>query len=234
MKNPDAVRSLLLGYSLVSTLAIVGLVGWQVFGHQPARFEEISVERINVIEADGSRKLVISNAARLPDPVIAGETLERGFDFPGIIVYNEEGDEVGGWGFSGRKVDGKVQAFNSLSFDQYQQDQTLQLVYSDESDYRLVGMRIKDRPDIPAAEHKRRLDEVLAMPEGAERERLLAPLRAPDRLFVGKSGGKSGTWVFDQQGRARIKLMVDDSGNPALEFLDADGNVIQRLPSPGN
>ena len=38
------------------------------------RFTEIDVERINVIEKDGKLRLTISNAARLPDPIIGGKS----------------------------------------------------------------------------------------------------------------------------------------------------------------
>ena len=42
------------------------------------KFEEIAVERINVVEKDGKLRLVIANRARLPDPVIGVKSYRCG------------------------------------------------------------------------------------------------------------------------------------------------------------
>jgi hypothetical protein len=43
------------------------------------RFEEIAVERINIVEKDGSTRLIISNKARSPGPIQRGQP----FGYPG-------------------------------------------------------------------------------------------------------------------------------------------------------
>ena len=51
------------------------------------------------------------------------------------------------------------------------------------------------------------------------------------RLWAGKVADQSAQIVLsDQKGRARIKLSVDASGSPKLEFLDEAGKVISSLP----
>jgi hypothetical protein len=199
-------------------------------GKREASFNELSAERINIVEPDGKLKLVITSAARQPDAKVAGEMLSRDAKTPAILFYNQEGDEVGGLVFSGQKRGGKVDASASLTFDQYQQDQTLQLLYSDENDWRMVGMRIKDRPDIPLAEHSRRMAAVAKLPEGKQREEAMAPLRAPDRVFLGKSGPNAALWLFDTSGNPRLKLSVGKDGEPHMQFLDTAGKVIYGLP----
>jgi hypothetical protein len=37
----------------------------------------------------------------------------------------------------------------------------------------------------------------------------------------------------DKEGRTRIELRVRPDGTPVLQFLDAQGEVIQQLPEPG-
>ena len=34
----------------------------------------------------------------------------------------------------------------------------------------------------------------------------------------------------DANGKARLTLTVDPEGNPRIEFLDAEGKVVSRLP----
>ena len=221
----------LKAYVVISGLVFgVFIVSAFTVQNRKQKFEEIDVERINVIEKDGKVKLVISNKERQPEPIIAGKTLPRDSKSPGILFYNSEGDEVGGLIFDGFKKDGKVEAFNSLTFDQYQQDQTLQLVHSDSNGSRLVGLRIKDRPNIPLPEHAKRLEEVGKMSEGQEKSAAMKPLLAPDRVFVGKSNGNAAVWLFDTEGKPRLKMVVDASGNPKLQFLDAAGKVTYSLP----
>lgn len=48
----------------------------------------------------------------------------------GFIFFNEEGDENGGLTFGGRSQDGVARASGGLSFDQYHQDETVTLRYT--------------------------------------------------------------------------------------------------------
>ena len=60
-----------------------------------------------------------------------------------MIFYNDEGTEDGGLIFSGKKENGKVSAVGSLTFDQYEQDQTIALQYIDDSGQRRAGLAIR-------------------------------------------------------------------------------------------
>src|SRR3979490_3305824 len=68
------------------------------------KFQEINVERIKVVEKDGSLRLVISNNERSPGPIERGKPFgSPGGSRAGMIFYNEEGTENGGLVFSGKK-----------------------------------------------------------------------------------------------------------------------------------
>ena len=68
----------------------------------------IDVERINVVEQDGTLRMVFANSALAPDPVVDGQVLKRDSgNAAGIVFYNEHGDECGGLVFRGqRREDG--------------------------------------------------------------------------------------------------------------------------------
>jgi hypothetical protein len=55
-----------------------------------------NVQRINVVEPDGTLRLVLSNHSRLPGVIVRGK--ERPFARPqaGMLFYNDEGTENGG------------------------------------------------------------------------------------------------------------------------------------------
>jgi len=117
---------LLRAYALTASvlLTVLVLAAFSRFG-QKARFEEIDVERINVVEKDGTLRLVISNKARAPDPVVSGKTYPRGGgNRAGFIFFNDEGNENGGLIYGGRRDrDGTFHAEGALLFDQFDQDQ---------------------------------------------------------------------------------------------------------------
>ena len=55
--------------------------------------------RVNFVEKNGQVKMVIANKARLPGPgnIVSGKLGQReGLKGPGILFYNEKGDECGG------------------------------------------------------------------------------------------------------------------------------------------
>ncbi len=104
-------------YAAGSTLGLVFLAGAAYRqtlspGHQ--KFDEIDVERINVIEKDGRVRLVIANSQRQAVAVVDGKALlpNRKRD-AGLIVFNDEGDENGGT-WSGRTDNGTPRASAGL------------------------------------------------------------------------------------------------------------------------
>ena len=200
------------------------------------KFDEISVERINIVERDGRVRLVLANSARQAQTVVDGVVLGPGRSRPaGMIFFNEEGDEVGGLVFSGRKGDSGPQATGSLTFDQYKQDQTVALQYSEGSGRRRAGLAVIDRPTTSLAAYaplveKRRLAK--SDEERAAVDREVAALGQPSaaRMFVGKDGDGTATLALsDSLGRQRLLLMVDPAGRSSIRFLDASGQVVREI-----
>ncbi len=208
-------------------------------GGRKTKFEEIDVERINLVEKNGALKLVISNKERFPDPMIDGKSypLRQGGKTAGMLFYNDEGDECGGLSFRGQQSkDGERNAGASLLFDQLNQDQTVGISYSEDAGRRTAGLNVWDRPDTPIGEMVEKIQAVRNMPDGPEKTQALQKLRetsgVAQRVFVGKTRDKaSALLLYDPQGRPRVQLIVDAQGQPKLEFLDEKGAVVQRLPA---
>jgi hypothetical protein len=225
-------------YAIIATLlCAVFIFSAFTLQNRKQKFEEIDVERINIVEKDGKLRMVFTNAARGPDARAAGKDIPRPDKFQGIFFYNDDGDEAGALVFSGgKKADGSYESYGSLFIDQYQQDQTLGLSYADSNGKRRAGLIVWDRPNIPLPEWVERVEAVRKMKDGAEKEAAMKPLRGPVRMYVGKSRdtNASAVQLFDAEGKLRIRMEVSAAGVPKLEFLDASGKVVQTLPdSPG-
>lgn len=105
------------------------------------RFEEIDVERINIVDADGKVRMAISGRDRFPGWVVRGKEFPGRPKHAGIIFYNDDGEECGGLVFGNWGI--------GLMFDQRDQDQIIGLMYSEENGSRWYGLNIWDRPDRP-------------------------------------------------------------------------------------
>jgi hypothetical protein len=224
-------------YAAVATLfgAVLVLTAFaQQSGKQ--KFEEIDVERINVVEKDGQVKLVIANKARLPGPgnIVTGKFFTRqGLKGPGILLYNEKGDESGGLSYVSTEQDGKYLAGTLLAFDKYNGDQVLGMQYEENNAKRKAGIHIWDQPDASPEEQSKNYDEARKMKSGPERDKLMQQAVASERVFVGRSFDRSANIIlFDANSRPRLRLSVGPDGDPKLEFLDAAGIVTQTLPAP--
>src|SRR2546425_5369370 len=109
-------------------------------------FDQINVHRINLIEPDGTLRMVISNHDKLPGLIVHGK--EQAFARPqaGMLFYNDEGSENGGLIFGGRrnaKGEG-VDSGGSLSFDKYGADQIVQLAGVDDKEDRFARLIVSD------------------------------------------------------------------------------------------
>jgi hypothetical protein len=191
---------------------------------------------MNVVDADGTLRLVISNKDRMHPGVLDGKTIDRPRPVAGLLFFNERGDEVGGLTFTGREIEGKPQANAGIMFDQFRQDQTIGFTYSERDGQRTAGFQVWDRSDRPLSELIDALNAAnrltgSARDEAIKAARAAAP-PAPRRVFVGKMPDKSASLVLaDGDGKPRLTLTVDASGNPRIEFLDAQGNVTSRIPA---
>ena len=225
---------LLQAYAAVSALAFV-VLALAAFRQAPApqRFDEITVGRINVVDANGTLRLVISNKDRMHPGVVDGITINRARPTAGLIFFNDEGDEVGGLSFSGEVRDGRRRASGQIAFDQLKQDQTVAISYSETDGERFAGLQVWDRSDEPISRLIAALNAANAIADPVEREQALKAARAaapagPRRVFVGKNTGKQAVVsLADADGKPRLNLAVDEGGAARIDFLDASGKVVR-------
>jgi len=170
-----------------------------------AKFDEIAVQRIKIVEPDGTLRMIISNHARFPGIIVRGK--EERFDRPqaGMLFYNDEGSENGGLIFGGhRNAKGEiVDSGGSLTFDKYDANQIVQLAGVDDKDDKFAGLMVGD-----------------SQPGGD----------SPSRIWVGRKGDGTATIaLMDAKGRKRLLMEVSENGAARIQFLDENGKTLNQL-----
>jgi hypothetical protein len=226
-------------YAATTTIVLAALAV-SAFRQAPkANMGEITVERINVVDHDGTLRLVISNKDRMHPGVIGGKTLQRPRPYAGLLFFNDQGDESGGLTFRGREENGRRVADSGLMFDQLGQDQTIGFDYTEQDRQRSAGFKVWDRPESPLADLVDQVNAANAIASESERTAALARIRAAapkpaQRVFVGKTRDRaSSVQLSDAEGRPRLTLKVDADGAAVIEFLDASGKVVRRVGADG-
>jgi hypothetical protein len=244
-------------YAIVTSAMLV-VLSVAAFARAPhtTKFEEIDVERINVVEPSGLYRMVISNRPRSIGPVYKGAPFGyAGGGRPGIIFFNDEGTENGGLTFTGSSCsagktaagddcrDGTFRASTHMSFDQFNQDQVVNLDYNDVNGRRLMGFSINDRADLDIHQMVDDMNAIKAIADtvarNAEMQRWLAPRNGVplnvQRLFIGRDYTKAAVLnLADRNGKPRLRLSVDSLGAARIEFLNDSGRVTRRLPEDGD
>lgn len=188
--------------SAVSTvLAVIMLTGAR--RTEPKVSNEISVQRINIVEPDGTLRMVISNHSRLPGIIVKGKEKPSARPQAGMIFYNDEGSENGGLIFGGRKNEkgDVVDSGGSLSFDKYGENQIVQLAGVHDSTDRFAGLVVSDD------------------------SRRIWVGRTED--------GVASVSIMDAKGKKRLVLQVTADGAPSIAFHDTKGAVVQQLTPAG-
>ena len=223
-------------YAATTTLIIAAAAASAFVQPAPPRnLGEITAERINIVDADGTLRLVISNKDRMHPGVIGGKVLRRPRPYAGLLFFNDQGDEAGGMTLTGRESASRRDADAGLMFDQLGQDQTIGFEYTERNGQRSAAFKVWDRPDTPLADLVDELNRARAIQDPAARDAAVARVRArapkaAQRVFIGKTPDRvASVLLADGQGRNRLALKVDADGRASIEFLDADGKVVQRV-----
>jgi hypothetical protein len=233
-KIEKEVRFLKIYAFVITLLCAVFLLSAFASQNKKQKFEEIDVERINIVEKDGKLKMVISNQERQTPIIVDGKTLPQdGSRAPGMIFFNDKGDEIGGLVFTGNTGKGQ---YSSLTFDKFRGDQTIAFQHLENSkgDY-FAGLSFND-VNIPTVEFAAKMDAIKQLQNEAARNAALKEMSEKgelmvNRLAVGKGRDKSAFMTLsDAKGKPRIKIVVAAEGTPRIDFLDASGKVTYSLP----
>ncbi len=234
----------LKAYALVSSLLFGVLIFLAAQGASKAKtkFDEIEVQRINIVEPDGKLRLTVSNNALSPGPILGGLYMKtrEGHRGAGLIFFNDKGDECGGMTWRGDDKDGKASASSGLLFDQFNQDQTVGITYSQNNDQRTSGLHVWERSLTPIAGFARQVNDIESMKDGPEKTEAMKKLRdearesgmgGAERVFVGRSPkGEAMVSLSDSKGKPRIVLSVDNANVSRIDFLDENGKATLSLP----
>src|SRR5262245_65765213 len=106
------------------------------------RIDELTVQRLNVVDANGTLRLVIASKDRMHPGVMDGVTINRPRPVAGLLFFNDEGDEVGGLTYTGTVANGRGRANAGIMFDQLKQDQTVGITYNECNGQRSDGLQV--------------------------------------------------------------------------------------------
>ena len=225
-------------YAAVATLVgAIFLFSGFINQSKKQKFEEIDVERINIVEKNGKLDMVISNHERQHPGIVNGKIIERKQPRPpGMIFFNHLGDEMGGLIFGDNGGNGH---FGSFTWDKVKNDQTMGFRYleSDNGTYQ-SGLEMWQQPNLPGDVVSAKLEAADKITDEKARKAAIHAMiergeLATNRLFLGKRRDNSNELLMsDVQGRPRIRLKVAPDGTPKLEFLDEAAKVIYSVPSP--
>lgn len=245
-QNSFSIR--LLVFSNIILLAFAGVVLLSSFGKNDdsKKFKEITVERINVVNADGTPVMVIANKQRIANPVIGGKeypvSVSEGREYmAGMVFFNEAGDEMGGLLFNSFKMpNGRIAGIGHLSFDRYNDNQVMALQYNENKSGVRSGLSIFDRPGdgtfkkymdmveeskLKTTSPDRQMQINTSLKEISEKNGL-----GTQRLFIGSANERAEIELKDKKGTVKGRFYVDDNGEAKLEFLNDKGEVTAAFP----
>ena len=237
----------LRAFAATTVLGMIFIISPSFKSNTRQKIAELDVERINVVEKDGTVKLIITNAGRFPngkEQVNGRPTNEDRKKRSGMLFFNEDGIECGGFIYDGKKTGSNHSSGLSLTYDQYDGDQVMQLLTQDfrEGDKRLVtsGLMFNDRParesQAKTAAIMKELNELgrkdpKAMEEKYREYEKQGWLGGAPRVMLGKSRSENnGLFLFDDKGMPRAMFYVDKNNNAKLDFFDEKGNIIASFP----
>lgn len=236
MKTTDLKVKFLSRYSTFMTIVMVSffLFSFNKFKDLES-FEEINVKRINIIENDGTIRMVLSNREKQHSGRIDGKDWDKRDRPSGLIFFNDEGDECGGLIYQTKETQNGLISGMSITMDRYKDDQVLQLSNQETVvDGKIVSQRGIHINDFPTDSHiekrKAMIVEAQKIADPKERNKKITEIfeQHGDKnlLFLGKTKGNSqGLFLSDSKGQPKMMIYVDEQGNPKIQTFNHKGEI---------
>lgn len=245
MKKSNRELAFLRAFAVCTVVAMFLLPTLAFKPNENQKFGTIDVERINIVESDGTVKLVITNVEQFPngtDIINDKPTNKTRKKRSGMLFYNEDGIECGGFIYDGVKNKNGHNSGLSLTYDQYDGDQVMQLLTTDrkKGDKRIVSstLTFNDRAVNETQVGTQNIMEELNSIEDKKlrRQKYLeyeeqGLVGSTPRIMLGKTRSENnGLFLFGDNGRPRAMFYVDKHNNVKLEVFDDEGNVTNSWP----
>lgn len=220
--------------TLLGGVALLGAVG----EIKTATFDTITLHRIDVMDREGRRAMVVSNHDDWPEAIVNGKAYKRSNmqSESGILFYNQIGNEQGALAWQGnRPTTQQFSSQNALLFDSVNSEELAGL-----EDGNLNGKTyamVQGWDQVPLDALLQLIGPYRKLKSAAERRAFVAahPLMREEfktRYEFGYGADNvAQVMLADKEGEPRIKMFVTPDGQARLQFLDAAGQVIYQLPT---
>lgn len=245
MKKLNRELVILRTFTASTVAGIIVLLLFAFKTNENQKFGTIDVERINIVESDGTVKMIITNVAQFPngETTINDITVNRNRKKrSGMLYFNEDGLECGGLIYDGTKNEKGHNSGLSLTYDRYDGDQVMQLLTTDvaRGDERRVSSALIFN-DRTANLSRQKTDKILAEIDSIKDKKLRRQkyqeyadqgvIGGTRRIMLGKTRGQSnGLFLFGNDGKRRGNFYIDKNNNVKLEVYDDKGEVINSWP----
>ncbi len=243
MVPKNQIRLLILSNMLCWALLLVFLLSGFVNGDEG---KVLNVERINIVNEDGTTVLAIANKQRIAAPRMDGKEYPVGMiereHVAGMILFNEQGDEMGGLVFNSNELpDGRKYGTGHLSFDRYRDNQVINLEHTENIRGAVKsGLTIYDRSGNGSFGknldliHEFKYDDV-SDDRKKEIIREINELKkngdlGQERLFLGSDNEVPQLTLKDESGTERLRLFIDSANEARIHFFDEDGELTHQFP----
>lgn len=167
--------------------------------------DRITARRIDIVDENGVIRMTLSG--RTPAPIIDGIQYRRAFNVAGMVLYDDKGSERGGFGTADVAGGMAVLALDHPAMD-------------------AIGWRVS--PDGEVAFSINQAPPLLREP--ALDNRLVPGVKTSTRIrMVVGADGTPAIALNDKADKTRLRLTVTEEGYGAIEFLNANGEVIHTL-----
>jgi hypothetical protein len=188
--------------------------------------DHLTVKRIDVVEDDGTLRMVIGNSTHARDLPMRGRLVRHPGRRPaaGIIFVDDEGTECGGLQFGGGRSADCIDHGGYFTFDDYEQNESFRFGQSQDESGSRKWLEFVDRPAWSLADMIEELEHAEPAEAATVQERYGAEGFGTSRLRLFRDpDGSVGLVLRDGAGHDRLRLVVPAEGDVVAEVLDADG-----------